>query len=67
MGNDVRWWKDRDEWMPDLGDAAPPRLDSGEEGVPPVEDAGEIADDDSGDFDDDDFGPRGPQLKAPHD
>ena len=59
MGNDVTWWKDRDEWMPDLGNESPPRLDSEEEQDFSVEDAGDVANDDSDEFDDSNLADRG--------
>jgi hypothetical protein len=61
MGNDVHWWKDRDEWMPPLSNDTPPRLDSEEEQAEvPIEDAGDVANDDSYD-EDPDLPHRGPE------
>jgi hypothetical protein len=50
MGNDVHWWKDRDEWMPPFGNDTPPRLDSDDQSSEletPVEDVGKVANDES--------------------
>ena len=58
VGNDVTWWKDRDEWMP--GSDPPPRLNSEEEQDYPVEDAGDVSNDDSDEFDDSDLPEREP-------
>jgi hypothetical protein len=60
MGNDVTWWKDRDEWMPGSDDDPPPRLDSEDEHNVSDEDIGDVAHDNSDDTDDSGLPNRGP-------
>ena len=57
----VKWWKDRDKWIPGEPDNNPPRHndDSEEEQDLPGEDLGDVADDDSDNFDDVELPDRG--------
>ena len=52
MGNDVRWWKDRDEWMPGPLDDPTPHHDADEEQQIADADIGDRANDSSADLDD---------------
>lgn len=49
----VTWWKDRDKWLPGPDPDQPPkRFDHEDQPELPLEDAGDVADDNSDEFDD---------------
>lgn len=60
MGNDVTWWRDRDEWMPGIGHDPPPRAKHDEEEHTSHEDIGDVADDNPEEVDDSNLPDRGP-------
>jgi hypothetical protein len=59
MGNDVTWWKDRDQWMPGP-DHEPTRVDSDPAEQDGDEDVREVANDASDEFDVSELPDRGP-------
>lgn len=58
----VKWWKDRDKWIPRWPYSTPPSNDRSENEEPsrPGEDIGDIADDDFDELDDTELPDRGP-------
>lgn len=58
----AKWWKDRDNWVPEHLIKIPPghTHETEEERQSPTEDIGEVADDDSDEFDDVEPPDRGP-------
>ena len=59
MGNDITWWKDRDKWMPGVGNQPAPHRETDDDADLPHEDIGDVANDDSDELDDVELPDRG--------